>query len=214
MNELLNALFVIILTLNLFSLASGRILSNIRIVAAQGVLLGLLPFLVEGRITFTVLLSSFAAISLKGFVIPLIMTKALRDVRIKREVEPLLGLMPSTILGAVVTALVFLVFSRYRAAGQNAVSFIIPTSIATILAGFILLTTRYKALSQVLGYLVLENGIYIFSLLLLEGIPFVVEMGMLLDLFVSVFIVSIITNHINRAFSSLDTRVLVSLREE
>ncbi len=93
-------------------------------------------------------------------------------------------------------------------------SFIIPTSIATILAGFILLTTRYKALSQVLGYLVLENGIYIFSLLLLEGIPFVVEMGMLLDLFVSVFIVSIITNHINRAFSSLDTRVLVSLREE
>jgi len=214
MNELLNALFVVILTLNLFSLASGRILSNIRIVAAQGVLLGILPFLVEGEMGFTVLLSSFAAISLKGFVIPGIMTKALRDVRIKREVEPLIGLMPSTILGAVVTALVFLVFSRYRAAGQDAVSFIIPTSISTILAGFILLTTRYKALSQVLGYLVLENGIYIFSLLLLEGIPFVVEMGMLLDLFVSVFIVSIITNHINRAFSSLDTRVLVSLREE
>ncbi len=214
MNELLNALFVIILTLNLFSLASGRILSNIRIVAAQGVLLGLLPFLVEGEISFTVLLSSFAAITLKGFVIPGIMTKALRDVRIKREVEPLIGLMPSTILGAVVTALVFLVFSQYREMGQNAVSFIIPTSVATILVGFILLTTRYKALSQVLGYLVLENGIYIFSLLLLEGIPFVVEMGMLLDLFVSVFIVSIITNHINRAFSSLDTRVLVSLREE
>lgn len=214
MNELLNALFVIILTLNLFSLASGRILSNIRIVAAQGVLLGILPFLVEGEITFTVLLSSFAAVTLKGLAIPLIMTKALRDVRIKREVEPLIGLMPSTILGAVVTALVFLVFSRYRTAGQDAVSFIIPTSVATILAGFILLTTRYKALSQVLGYLVLENGIYIFSLLLLEGIPFVVEMGMLLDLFVSVFIVSIITNHINRAFSSLDTRVLVSLREE
>ncbi len=214
MNELLNALFVVILTLNLFSLASGRLLSNIRIVAAQGVLLGILPFLVEGEIGFTVLLSSFAAISLKGFVIPGIMTKALRDVRIKREVEPLIGLMPSTILGAIVTALVFLVFSRYRAAGQDAVSFVIPTAIATILAGFILLTTRYKALSQVLGYLVLENGIYIFSLLLLEGIPFVVEMGMLLDLFVSVFIVSIITNHINRAFSSLDTRVLVSLREE
>jgi len=81
------------------------------------------------------------------------------------------------------------------------------------LIGFILLTTRVKALSQVLGYLVLENGIYLFSLLLVEAIPLVVEMGMLLDLFVTIFIISIITNHINRAFSSLDTRKLATLKE-
>ncbi|PKL08603.1 MAG: hypothetical protein CVV51_08150 [Spirochaetae bacterium HGW-Spirochaetae-7] len=141
------------------------------------------------------------------------MIKALRDVMIKREVEPLIGLLPSTILGAVITATVFLVSSRMQALDQHAASLIIPTSITTVLIGFILLTTRYKALSQVLGYLVLENGIYIFSLLLVEAIPLVVEMGMLLDLFVSVFIVSIITNHINKAFSSLDTRKLSSLKE-
>jgi len=60
---------------------------------------------------------------------------------------------------------------------------------------------------------VLENGIYIFSLLLVEAIPLVVEMGMLLDLFVSIFVVSIITNHINKAFSTLDTRMLATLKE-
>ena len=141
------------------------------------------------------------------------MIKALRDVRIKREVEPLIGLLPSTILGALITAIVFLVFSGMQALDRQAAALIIPTSITTVLVGFILLTTRYKALSQVLGYLVLENGIYIFSLLLIEAIPLVVEMGMLLDLFVSVFIVSIITNHINKAFSSLDTRNLSSLKE-
>ncbi len=162
---------------------------------------------------FPELLSSAAAISLKGLIIPGIMIKALRDVRIKREVEPLVGLLPSTILGALVTALVFLVSGMLGAQGQPDGSLIIPTSIATVLVGFILLTTRFKALSQVLGYLVLENGIYIFSLLLVEAIPLVVEMGMLLDLFVSVFIVSIITNHINAAFSSLDTRRLASLKE-
>jgi hydrogenase-4 component E len=60
---------------------------------------------------------------------------------------------------------------------------------------------------------VLENGIFIFGILLVEAIPLVVEMGMLLDLFVGIFVISIITNHINRAFSSMDTRRLVSLKE-
>lgn len=213
MNELLNAVFVLILTLNLFALGNGRILSVIRIVALQGILLGLLPVMIDPAINFTVIFTAVAAISLKGIVIPAIMIKAMRDVQIKKEVEPLLGLLPSTILGAVLTASVFLVFSIKNGTGEGNVSLIIPTSIATVLSGFILLTTRFKALSQVLGYLVLENGIYIFSLLLVEAIPMVVEMGMLLDLFVSIFIVSIITNHINRAFSSLDTRKLTALKE-
>jgi hydrogenase-4 component E len=59
----------------------------------------------------------------------------------------------------------------------------------------------------------MENGIYIFSMLLVVSIPLVVEMGMLLDLFVSVFIISIITNHINKTYSSLDTRRMTSLKE-
>jgi len=114
------------------------------------------------------------------------MRKALRDVQIKREVEPRLGLLPSTILGALVTAAVFLLSHTAPGSFSPETSLVIPTSIVTVLIGFILLTTRYKALTQVLGYLVLENGIYLFSLLLVEAIPLVVEMGMLLDLFASV----------------------------
>jgi hydrogenase-4 component E len=213
MDDLLNAMFVIVLVLNLFALGNGRILSVIRIVAAQGVVLGLLPLAMHPRLEFPDLLSSAAAICLKGVIIPLVMGKAMREVRIKREVEPILGLLPSTVAGAALTAAVFLVFGRAEGSGAAEASLVIPTSISTILGGFILLTTRYKAISQVMGYLVLENGIYIFGLLLVEAIPLVVEMGMLLDLFVSVFIVSIIANHINEAFSSLDTRRLASLKE-
>lgn len=214
MNELLNAVYVLILTLNLFALGNGRILSVIRIVAAQGVLLGFLPIMLEPHLNATTMLSSGVAIILKGVVIPGIMMKALRDAQIKREVEPLLGLLPSIIVGALITALVFFVSGHVSGTVPNDSSLLIPTSLATVIAGFILLTTRYKAISQVLGYMVLENGIYIFSLLLIEAIPLVVEMGMLLDLFVSIFVVSIITNHINSAFSSLDTRNLSSLKEE
>ncbi len=213
MNEIVNTLFVLVLILNLFALGNGRILSIIKIVAAQGVLLGILPLLLHSHITLPVAATSTATVALKGFIIPAMMTKALRDVRIKREVEPLIGLLPSTLIGALAIAVTFLAFSANGSAFPGDASLIIPTSISTVVVGFILLTTRFKALTQVLGYLVLENGIYIFSLLLVEAIPFVVEMGMLLDLFVSVFVVSIITNHINKAFSSLDTRVLSALKE-
>jgi hydrogenase-4 component E len=213
MNEIINALFMLVLILNLFALGNGRILTTIKIVAAQGVILGALPLLMHSEPGVPQIAASVATIALKGFIIPSMMAKALRDVQIKREVEPLIGLLPSTVLGALAIGVSFLAFSSSGGEIGPGASLVIPTSISTVIVGFILLTTRFKALSQALGYLVLENGIYIFSLLLVEAIPLVVEMGMLLDLFVSVFIVSIITNHINRAFATLDTRALATLKE-
>jgi len=210
MNDAINALLVLILVLNLFALGTSRIQSVIRIVAVQGALLGLITLLMHSRLTLPILLSAAAAVLIKGIVIPAIMVRSLRAAQIKREVEPFIGFLPSIILGAVATAAALL-FSRAIAA--PAPSLIVPASIATVLVGFILLISRFKAISQVLGYLVLENGIYIFGILLIEAIPLVVEMGMLLDLFVGVFVISIITNHINQAFSSMDTRRLVSLKE-
>ena len=214
MTEILNALLMIMLVLNLFALASSRIVTVIRIVAVQGVVLGIIPILMHETLTLPVIVAAAAAITVKGALSPGIMLRALRDAQIKREEEPLIGFLPSIILGAVATAATLLLFGPVPLVGQPPGLLIIPTSIATLLVGFILLTTRFKAISQVLGYLVLENGIFVFSLLLIEAIPLVIEMGMLLDLFVAIFVISIITNHINRAFSSLDTRKLVSLKED
>jgi hydrogenase-4 component E len=214
MTEILNAFLMMILVLNLFALASSRIVTVIRLVAVQGVILGILPLLMHESVTLTAVAAAVAAIVVKGAVIPGIMLRALRDAQIKREEEPLIGFLPSIILGAVATGATLLLFGQIPLVGEKINHLIIPTSISTILVGFILLTTRFKAISQVLGYLVLENGIYVFSLLLVEAIPLVIEMGMLLDLFVAIFVISIITNHINRAFSSLDTRNLVALKED
>ena len=81
------------------------------------------------------------------------------------------------------------------------------------MTGLILLTTRRKAISQVVGYLVLENGIFVFGLLLVDAMPLLVEVGVLLDLFVAVFVMGIILNHIRDEFASLDTGRLEELRE-
>jgi len=213
MNNIFDGILVMILALNLLALGSRSILSVIRIIAFQGFLLGFLPLVMHTGIVIPQIVASIAAIAIKGSLIPIVMIRAMENARIKREVEPLVGFVPSIILGAIVTGCVFLLCNQLLAGGRGFERMIIPSSITTVLVGFILLITRYKAITQVMGYLVLENGIYIFSLLLLEAIPVVVEMGMLLDLLVSVFIISIITNHINTAFSSLDTRQLTSLRE-
>lgn len=219
MSNLLNALLVLVLVLNLLALGTSRILAVIRTVALQGALLGLLPLLVHAHPTAGTWLMVLAAIALKGLVIPAIMIRALRAANIKREVEPLIGLLPSIILGALATAFALLFASQlplgdpHGGTGAAMGALLVPTSIATVLVGFILLTTRFKALSQVVGYLVLENGIFVFGMLLIEAMPLVVELGVLLDLFVGIFVICIIVNQINRSFSSMDTRRLVSLKE-
>ena len=213
MTNLLNTLLVFVLVLNLFALGTSRIVSVIRTVALQGALLGLLPVLLHGHLSLMTLLAIVPTIALKGAVIPGMMIHALRDVKIKREVEPLIGLQPSVILGALGTVFALLFADQLPLAAQHAGALIVPTAIATVLTGFILLITRFKALTQIMGYLVLENGIFIFGMLLIEAMPLVVEMGVLLDLFVAIFVICIIVNKINQAFSSLDTRRLVSLKE-
>jgi hydrogenase-4 component E len=213
MTNQLNALLILVLVINLFALGTSRLLAFIRIIGLQGVLLGILPLLVHPHPNFAAILTAAAAVILKGFVIPAIMIRALRDAQIKREVEPLVGFLPSILLGATATALALLFAGQLPLIEQHAGSLLVPASMSTILTGFILLTTRFKALTQVVGYLVLENGIFIFGMLLIEAMPFVVEVGVLLDLFVGIIVICIITNHINAAFSSMDTRRLVTLKE-
>ncbi|MCF7955076.1 MAG: hydrogenase [Phycisphaerae bacterium] len=213
MTDLLNAILVIILVMNLFALGTSRIKAVIRTVALQGILLGIIPLLVHKHLTIPVAIMLVVAITIKGVVIPSIMIRALREAHIKREIEPLIGFLPSIILGAMATAFALLIAGQLPLVSQHYGTLLVPTSIATVIVGFIFLVTRYKAISQVIGYLILENGIFIFSMLLIEAMPLIVEMGVMLDLFVGIFVTCIIINHINQAFSSMDTRQLVSLKE-
>lgn len=89
----------------------------------------------------------------------------------------------------------------------------VPVALATMFTGFLLLITRRKAITQVLGYLMLENGIFIIGVLLSDALPLMVEGGVLLDLLVGVFVMGIVLNQINREFSTLNTERLSALKE-
>jgi len=93
------------------------------------------------------------------------------------------------------------------------VGLLVPVALVTLLCGLLVLITRSKAVTQVVGYLMLENGVYLFGLTLVERISFLVEVGVLLDVFVAVFIMGIVVFHINREFDSISAENLVELRE-
>lgn len=213
MNTNLNLLIGLAMGLNLLALGSSRLPTVIRAMSAQGVILGAMPVLMEHELDWRVLAVALATMAGKGIVIPSLLRRAMRTAQIDRELEPLIGFIPSLLLGAGGTIAALAVAQALPLMPEHEGSLLVPGALATLFTGFILLIGRNKAISQVCGYLILENGIYIFGLLLIKSMPLLVEAGVLLDVTVGVFIIGIIVDRIQRAFDSLDTRKLTALRE-
>jgi hydrogenase-4 component E len=208
-----DALLMIVLLLNFFALGTSRLRAVINATAAQGVALGLIAILAHHEFSFQPVIIAVGAIAIKGLVIPLLLLRAMRDVAVRKEVEPYIGYVPSLLAGALATGLAVLFARTLPLAKEHEGSLLVPASLATVLTGFIILTTRRKAVTQVAGYLILENGIFIMGLTLVEAMPFLVEVGVLLDLVVAIFVMGIMIYQINREFSSLDTDRLAHLKE-
>lgn len=213
MNQLLDPLLVATLLLNFVMLGAVQLRTVIQAVALQGILIGIMIVVVHSTVTVWVLVMAGIAIALKGVLIPRMLFHAMREVITRREVEPIIGFIASLLLGGVGTALAVLFAKTLPIAHEHIKSLVVPASLSTVLVGFLILTTRAKAITQVVGYLVLENGIFIFGLLLVEAMPFLVEIGALLDLFVAIFIMGVIIYKISQEFSTVSTRKLSALKE-
>jgi hydrogenase-4 component E len=213
MNSNLNLLIGLAMGLNLLSLGTSRLPALIRAMSAQGVILGVMPMIMGHETDWRVALVALATITGKGLVIPSLLRRAMRTAQIDRELDPLIGFVPSLLLGAGGAIAALALARQLPLLPEHAGTLLVPGALATVLTGFILLIGRAKAISQVCGYLILENGIYLFGLLLIRTMPLLVEAGVLLDVTVGVFIIGIIVDRIQRAFDSLDTRKLTALRE-
>ncbi len=207
-----NLLLLIVILINFYTLGSARLVACIRAVALQGALLALLPLVNHGPTGHALLLAT-GAFLFKGIFIPLLLLRTIREVHIRRDVEPFIGIVPTLILGLLITAGAFIFADFLPLAHEHHEGLFVPTALATMFCGFLMLITRRKAITQVLGYLMLENGIFIFAVLLSAAMPLMVEAGILLDLLVGVFVMGIVLNQISREFSSLNTERLTALKE-
>ncbi len=216
MAPLTDLAFILVVVIDFFVLASSRLGAAIRVVALQGALLGLLPLMLApaGASLEHYVVLAVGALAIKGLVIPWLMFRAIREASMRREVDPIVGFVPSMVLGGIGVALAFAFSSRLPLPEAEQVhTFLVPTALSTVWTGLLLVVSRKKAVNQVLGFLVLENGVFVFGLLLSDIMPLMVEAGVLLDLFAAVFVMGIVMFRINREFSSLDTEKLSALKD-
>ncbi|MCI0434784.1 MAG: hydrogenase [Gemmatimonadetes bacterium] len=193
-------------------LGTTRLTTCIRALALQGFLLAILPLALASHVSAHVVLLTIGTLVVKAMVLPWFLLWAIREAAVRREVEPLVGYVASLLLGAIAVGLAFAIATQLPLPGEVE-PLLVPVSLATVIIGLIVLTTRRKALTQVVGYLMFENGIYLFGLNQAESVPFLLEVGVLLDVFVVVFIMGIVVFHINREFDSLDSARLTELQD-
>lgn len=212
MERLADLLLLLVLLFGFLILGTTRLTTCIRAVAVQGGLLGLLPLVLRPQWSVHTVGLAVGTILVKAIVLPWFLIWAIREAAVRREVEPRVGYVASLVLGILAVAVAGAVAVRLPVPGEHPV-LLVTTSLACVIMGLQVLATRAKALIQVVGYLMLENGIYVFGLTSLDRVPFLVEVGVLLDVFVGVFIMGIVVFHINREFDSLDSARLTELRD-
>lgn len=204
---MLKTLMILVVLTNLRALGSSRLPACIAAVGAQGVLLALIPLL-EGHVALALLTAL-----VKGVAFPWLLSRALREARIRREVEPVVGYNLSFLFGLASLLAGGALAARLPMPTPPASPWLLPVAFSTMLVGLFILVTRKKALTQALGYLVFENGVYLFGLTVVPETPLVMELGILLDLLVGVFVMGIAIFHISKTFDSIDTDRLSALHD-
>lgn len=214
MNNAIESILIFLVLTDLVLLGSSRLRNAIRIAAAQGLALGLLPLLAHGHgALWPALLLGAGSAGIKGLVFPALMNRALRETNASREIEPFVGYILSLLIGVGGLAVSFGFGSRLPLPWAAPSSLLVPAGLFTMWTGLFLIMARRKAITQVLGYIVMENGIFTLGMVLVEAMPLLVELGVLLDIFVAVFVMGIIVFQINREFDHIDSDQLSALKE-
>ena len=201
MTTWIDASCIVIVFFSLIILATDRIVGMIRLFAYQSFILSFVPlFLHADSISGHEIVLSLGTLVLKAILVPFILIWAIRRISIRSEIKPVIGIGSSLVCGALLIAGAFWMSLSLKLPGKSVADLGLPCSLATVLLGFLIMVTRTRAVTQVIGYLVIENGIFLFALSLFDAMPTLIEMGILLDIFVAVFIMAIVLNHINEEF--------------
>jgi hydrogenase-4 component E len=210
-------LLLVVAVLSVAIVGTSRLTSCVRASALQGLALALLPLALWGRALdrhmVPVIVMSLGALAVKAIIIPLLLSRAIREANVRREAEPFISQHFSLLIAAVLVGFSFWLGTVLVLPRPAPTPLLVPMAFATLLVGFLILVTRRKAITQVVGYLTLENGIFIFGQTLVEQIPFAVELSILLDVLVGVFVMGIAINHISREYEHIDIELLSSLKD-
>ena len=197
----------------LFSFGSSRLPGLIKVIAFQGIVVSLVPLFTGKDLTAESVLFSLVTMVIRGVVIPLSIYLVLKRVAINREVEPIIGFHASLFAGLVLIVFAAVVSHKLNIPSVSTSALLMPTAITILVAGMFILMARRNAIAMVLGYIMMENGIYLVGTTFSTHAHHIVEFGILLDVLAGVMIMAIMLQNIKQKFDNVDTVHLRNLKE-
>ena len=214
LSKAVNLLSFIALGLTILLIIRTSLEGQVRVFALQSFVLASLSALIAFYSGSLELLGvAIALVAVKVLVIPRVLNRAVSKIGLARVAAPYLGTAPALIICGVLTIIAFYIMTPIAASNPLPTADAIPLAFAGVLIGFFIMVNRRRAVTQILGFLMLENGIFLLALLATYGVPFIVEMGVFLDVLVAVLIMEVFVYRIKDNFDSIDVGQLGKLKE-
>jgi len=213
--QFINLLAAILLLIVFAMLSQRRILSLINLFAWQGLVLTVSTFVVAYSTGQRHLYYSAAlTLLLKVLVLPWLLHRLIRKLNVRWDVETLINIPTTMLVGIALVIFAFNLAAPISQLAEGITRGLIGIALASVLLSLLMMLTRRKAISQVVGFLAMENGLFFAATSATHGMPLVVELGIALDVLVATFIFGIFFFQIRETFDSLDITHMEKLKDD
>ena len=208
-------IFIILLGITMIYIsATSRLLAHINMIAFQGWLLFFIALSsINNTNIFNILFIIFETIVVKAFIIPLFLKKVLKNTHIKRDSEANIPHFYALVISSIILFSGFLLANVQLPALKMISPIYFGVSISIIITSLWLITIKHTVLSNVISFIVMENGIFLLSLSVAKEMPVIVNLGVLLDIFIAVFILGMLIKEIDSEFDDLEVTALSDLKD-
>ena len=213
--QLLNVCAALLLLLAFAMLSQRRIVTLVNLLALQGAVLCLATLLLAWRTGGSHLyISALLTLALKVAFLPWLLRRLIRRLEVYWDTEPMTSMGTTMLLGLLIVIFAFGLAQPISALASTSTKNSIGVAVAVILLAFLTMITRKKAMSQIVGFLSMENGLFFAAMSATYGMPMVVEFGVALDVLVAMLVLGVFFFQIRERFESLDLHHFESLKEE
>ncbi len=207
--------FIILFGLTMLYLAAtSRIIAHIRILIVQGILLFLICCCgMEHTNLLNLVFLVVETLIVKSIIIPWFLYKVLKKTHSNRDVAANIPHFYCLVISSLILLGGFLISNYYISSMKMISPIYFGVSAATIIISLWLITIKHKIISNVIEFITMENGIFLLSLSVAKEMPMLVNMGVLLDVFIAVYILGLFVNEINKEFKDLEVSHLSDLKD-
>ena len=209
---MINVLLIVFIITLLYVSIANRIITYVKVLSLQGFILFGVTFMQLQEInTLNLILILLETIVFKAIAVPVFLDYLIKRNRITREAEPYIPNFLSLVITTIIIVVTILLANSVKDDYLNKIFFIVALS--TLFTGLYFIATRKKIITHVMGYLIIENGVFVLSLAVGNEMPMLVNLGVMLDIFASVLILGIFLNKIGDIFNDVDVDQLSNLKD-